>query len=158
MHFGLLNDDRDVSLERIDPYTSSADRDNWHSASQESGFATPGDVNSQYFSSEISDDRITVSPKIITPDNDGRDDVTSININLMDAGYSANIRIFDAQGRDVVVLKNNYLLGTENTLFWDGTKGNHELVDSGYYIIYIQLFDLKGNVQHFKKTVVVSSK
>lgn len=157
MHFGLLNEYKDVSLERIDPYAKSNDNENWHSASEASGFATPGEKNSQHLSGKISDMQVQVSPKVVTPNNDGQNDVAVVHINPGEAGYSANITVYDARGREVVLLKKNHLLGMNNKVFWDGTDEKRRVVRSGYYIIYLELFDLKGNIQHFKKTVVVSS-
>ncbi len=48
MHFPLLKDKKGVSLERISPAKPTNDINNWHSASESSGFATPTYQNSQY--------------------------------------------------------------------------------------------------------------
>lgn len=156
MHFGLIDNYQDVSLERIDPYKPSSDGTNWHSASEQQGYATPGERNSQYLQEGPSANDITITPKIITPNNDGKDDVAAIAFNFEKAGYAVNITIFDARGRKVALLVNNYLPGTSGRIFWDGTDENHQVVSSGYYILIIELFDLKGSKKHFKKTVVVS--
>jgi hypothetical protein len=156
MHFDLIDDSKDVSLERIDPYASAQNSGNWHSASEESGFATPGKKNSQHVEKGVSEDDIVVTPGIITPNNDGSDDVVSVAFQLGKPGYGVNITIFDAHGRKVLPLVNNYLPGTSGRIFWDGTDENSRVVPSGYYILMVEIFDLKGNKQHFKKTVVVS--
>jgi hypothetical protein len=47
-HFPLLSNREGVSLERIDPASPSQNPANWHSASTDAGYGTPGYVNSQF--------------------------------------------------------------------------------------------------------------
>lgn len=154
MHFALLNDVKGVSLERIDYNRLSSDKTNWHSAAEDVGFATPGYENSQFQKAEINDE-ITISPETFSPDNDGIDDVVNISYKFAEGGYVANIVIYDSKGRLTKNLLLNELLGTSGTFSWDGINENNEKSAIGIYIIYIETFNLKGEVKKFKKTCVL---
>ena len=154
MHFALLNDFKGVSLERIDYNRLSSDRTNWHSAAEDVGFATPGYENSQFHGVEITDG-ITISPETFSPDNDGIDDVVNISYQFSEAGYVANIVIYDSKGRLIKNLLLNELLGAKGTFSWDGINENNEKAAIGIYIIYVEAFKLNGDTKKFKKTCVL---
>ncbi|MCF8302657.1 MAG: lamin tail domain-containing protein [Bacteroidales bacterium] len=158
MHFPLLNDTEGVSLERIDPDKPASDRNNWHSASETVGFATPAYQNSQFMASETYEDKITIDPEIFSPDNDGYRDVLSIAYNFGQPGFTANVTIYDAQGRLVSHLLQNELLGTSGSFTWDGITNEREKAPIGIYIIYFEVFDVGGKVEKFKKTAVLAGK
>jgi len=156
MQLPLLNDSDGVALERINFERPTDDRTNWHSAAETYGFGTPAYKNSVYSESQQIDDPITVEPEVFSPDNDGRDDVLNINYIFAYPGYTANIVIFDQRGRKTRQLVNNELLGTEGTISWDGITDDNQKANIGIYIIYIEVFDLDGNVKNYKKTAVLA--
>ena len=100
-HFKLIDNAEGVSLERIDPSGISQDENNWHSAASTAGYGTPTYKNSQYKLLTAIDATIQATPKVFSPDNDGRDDITTIQYEVTESGYIANITIFDAAGRVV---------------------------------------------------------
>ncbi|MBE7441538.1 MAG: lamin tail domain-containing protein [Flavobacteriales bacterium] len=154
LHFALLNDTKGVSLERIDYNRPSNDNTNWHSAAEDVGFATPGYENSQFQKVEITDG-ISISPETFSPDNDGVDDMLNISYQFAEAGYVANIVIYDAKGRLIKNLLLNELLGTKGTFSWDGINENNEKAAIGIYVIYFEAFKLNGETKKFKKTGVL---
>jgi len=156
MHFALLNSEDGVSLERIDYDRPSNDETNWHSAAEDVGFATPGYENSQYLKANTDDGEITVSPLTFSPDNDGVDDVANIAYHFPSPGFVASIIIYDSKGRLIKNLIQNELLGTSGTFSWDGINENAEKARIGIYIIFVEAFDLDGNIKTFKKTVVLA--
>jgi hypothetical protein len=158
MHYPLLNSFEGVSLERINFERLTQDRTNWHSASSDCGFATPGFKNSQYSESSEMNDEITIEPEIFSPDNDGFDDIVNINYKFDSPGYSCSITIYDAQGRLINYLVRNELLGTEGTFSWDGRTTDNCKADIGIYVVYIEAFDMAGKVKKIKKVVVVGGK
>jgi len=158
MHFALLASNKGVSLERINYERPTSDKTNWHSASEVVGFATPAYENSQYNPQIDLDEKITIDPEIFSPDNDGYNDVTNISFNFDESGYVANIKIFDARGRLVKYHANNLLLGINQTITWDGLDDKNQKAPMGVYVVFIELFDLEGNVKQYKKSVVVASK
>ncbi|MDF2436023.1 MAG: hypothetical protein K0Q95_399 [Bacteroidota bacterium] len=158
MQFPLLNETKGVSLERIDFERPSQDYTNWHSAAETVGFATPGYKNSQYNDAGETSDAIEITPEVFSPDEDGMNDVENINYHFDTPGYVANVIIYDSKGRLVKNLIRNELLGINGTFSWDGITDEKEKARIGIYIIFTEVFDVKGNVKHFKKTCVLAGK
>ena len=154
-HFGLINDDEGVALERIDPNDSSQKQSNWHSAASTARYGTPAYKNSQYKQSNGVNATIEVSPKVFSPDNDGHDDIATISYRVTEPGYVANITIFDTNGRLVRYFVKNDLLGLKGSWNWDGLNENGQKLSVGSYIIYTEIFNLQGKKKQFKNTVVL---
>ncbi len=158
MHYPLLTDVKGVSLERIHFDRPTSDPTNWHSAAASVGYATPAYKNSQFGVVVQGEDPVTLSPDIFSPDNDGYNDVLNIAYKFSEPGYAANIMIYDARGRQVIYLVKNELLGTEGVFSWDGITEDNLKANVGIYIVYFEIFDVKGNVKKYKKTTVLGGK
>ncbi len=156
MHFQLLdNKGKGVSLERVNYNKPTEEVSNWHSASEYVGFATPAYKNSQYSENVNSKDKpITIEPYMFSPDNDGFEDYANINYKFEKPGYVATVIVFDAKGRKVKQIANNYLLAVEGTLSWDGLYENGKLAPAGTYLILFNVFDTEGNTKAYKLPVV----
>ena len=157
-HFKLIDNDEGISLERIDYNATTQQSGNWHSAATSAGYGTPGYKNSQYRMDAQASGDVTVSPKIISPDNDGMDDFATINYNFPEPGYVANISIFDAAGRVVRYLQQNALCGIKGNFRWDGLGEKFQKLPVGIYIFYTEVFNLKGKTMRFKNVVVLARK
>ena len=155
-HFKLISNDEGISLERIDPSGVSNDASNWHSAASTAGFGTPSYKNSQFRQAISINARVEVQPEIFSPDNDGRDDFAIIQYQLAEPGYVANIIIFDVNGRPVRYLARNATLGLNGHWNWDGLGDKGNKLPVGIYIIYTEIFNLKGKIKKFKNTVVLA--
>jgi hypothetical protein len=101
---------------------------------------------------------VSVLPQIFSPDNDGHDDFTAININVKEQGKIANAVIYDVAGRRVRYIMKNELLGANNRFLWDGYDDRAQKLGTGIYLIVTQVFDLKGNVSKYKNLVVLNSR
>ena len=101
---------------------------------------------------------ITISPEVISPDNDGQDDFLTIDYNFPEAGYVTNMTIFDAAGRRVRYLQRNALLGTKGYFRWDGLSDRSEKLPVGIYVLYTEVFNLQGKTKKFKHVVVIAKK
>ena len=157
MHFQLLDVTEGISLERINPDWQTNLRNNWHSAAETAGFGTPGRVNSQFSeNTPVHEESFALSPEIFSPDNDGTDDIASLSYNLSRQGFVANITVYDASGRVIHKIAQNYLLGTSGRLTWDGTRQEGTRCPPGIYLFYIEIFHPDGEVQKYKKSVVLS--
>ncbi|MEM9673259.1 MAG: lamin tail domain-containing protein [Bacteroidota bacterium] len=154
-HHPVLDDVRGVSLERIQWEAAVNDANNWQSAAQTAGFATPGYANSQASSEFTSQATISVEPKVFTPNQDSFQDYTQIHYRWEASGNVANVIIFNSQGRKVRHLAQNATLAEEGFLRWDGTNDSQQLVPMGYYIIYFEVFHTNGQVSVLKERVVV---
>lgn len=157
-HFGLIENKAGVSLERIDPSGPSQEKSNWHSASSTAGFGTPTYKNSQYKLNGSINASIEVIPKIFSPDNDGRDDITTIQYQLSESGFAANITIYNASGIPVRYLVKNANLGLKGYWNWDGLDEKGLKLPIGPYIIFSELYNLKGKKESFKNTVILARK
>lgn len=157
-HFKLIDNDEGVALERIDPARPSQGETNWHSAASTAGYGTPTYKNSQYKQSPGIVAMIQVSPKVFSPDNDGMDDIASIEYKMDAPGYIANITIFDAAGRPVRNLVRNGILGISDYWNWDGLDDKGKKLPVGTYILFTEIFNLQGRKERFKNVVVLARK
>jgi hypothetical protein len=157
-HFKLLDNTEGVSIERVDIDGLSQSADNWHSAASTAGYGTPGYKNSQSKSLQSIAATIEVTPKVFSPDNDGFDDITSIQYKIEQTGYVANVTIFDAAGRLVRNLVRNGTLGTSGYWNWDGLDDKGLKLSVGTYIIFTEIFNLQGKKDKFKNIIVLARK
>jgi len=157
-HFKLIDNAEGVALERIDPAGVSQDAANWTSSASTSGYGTPTYKNSQYKLLSSINAVIAVTPKVFSPDNDGRDDIATIQYKVAEPGYIANITIFDASGRPVRNLVRNGTLGLEGYWNWDGLDDKGLKLPIGTYIVFTEIFNLQGKKEKFKNAVVLARK
>ena len=157
-HFKLINDVEGISLERISYDVATQQSSNWHSAASSVGYGTPGYKNSQYRSGEELQGTISVSPEIVSPDNDGMDDFATISYQFPEPGYVANISIFDVAGRLVRYLQRNALCGIKGNFLWDGLGEKGQALSTGMYVFYTEVFNLNGKTKRFKNLIVLARK
>jgi hypothetical protein len=145
LHFELLSDTEGVSLERLNYDENSENTGNWHSASEASGFATPGYENSNSFEAGIIDGMFSLQNTTFSPNGDSEDDLLILNYETTKPGFISDIDIFDAHGRPVKKLERSLLLSVKGFVQWDGIneEGNRERV--GVYILYITGFHPDGD-------------
>jgi hypothetical protein len=159
MHFALIDDTKGVSLERINIFGPTNDANNWHSASAQVKYATPGYKNSNLTTIiDYADYSIKPDKKVFSPNGDGFEDFVLLNYLLEKPGYLATIKIFDADGFPVYDLANNFLLGTEGSIKWDGINTEGNIVKIGMYIVYCRLFHVDGDIIETKNVVVATQK
>ncbi len=154
--FKLLDDDEGVALERIDPAGPSQDETNWHSAASTAGYGTPTYKNSQYKQPAGVNATIELTPKVFSPDNDGLDDIATIQYKVGSPGFVANVTIFDAAGRPVRNLVSNGTMGLGGYWNWDGLNDKGVKLPVGAYIIFTEIFNLQGKKEKFKNTIVLA--
>lgn len=155
-HFSMVQDKEGVSLERLNVNAATNLPSNWHSAAATEGYATPGYQNSQSIATTSTTTTIQVTPKVITPNEDGYHDFTSVLYHFNTQGNIATITVFDMLGRQVKQIASNQSLSTEGFFTWDGTSHTGDKVRSGRYVIAFSLFNPTGKTQLFKEDVVVS--
>jgi flagellar hook assembly protein FlgD len=68
----------------------------------------------------------------------------------------ANITIFDASGRRVRYLQRNALFGTKGNFTWDGLGDKNQPLAKGVYVVFTEVFNLKGKTKQFKIPVVLT--
>ena len=155
MHYSLLSGYEGISLEKVRINGLSADRSQWHSASEVSGWGTPGAPNSVLSEETESRGRVLFSSTRITPDNDGNEDFLVIDLALTGPGNIISVTVFDETGNFVKKIADNMLAGPEAFIVWNGTADDEKLVDTGIYIILITVFDDTGKTRKWKKVCTV---
>ena len=154
----LLENVNGVSLERIHPDGSSRDKNNFHSAAEAVGFATPGYQNSQFSAIPSFGGEIKIQPEVFSPDQDGFDDVLFINYQFDTPGFIGTLRIFDQEGRLVKTIANSELLATSGRYSWDGTNNNSEKSRIGIYVLFFEVFNTAGDTKSFKEPIVLGGR
>lgn len=150
-HLSLIDDTENKTLERINPEGASSSSSNWHTAAETIGFGTPGKINSQYQSGNISS-TFGTTESIFSPDNDGFQDVLLFQYNF-DIGMIGTLKIFDNQGREVHTLFSSELLGQQGSFTWDGVTANNQKAPIGIYIAVMEAFSVDGGGKQFAKRV-----
>lgn len=158
MHYSLLSTHDGVSLEKKNPAAGSEEKANWHSATQSSGWGTPGAKNSVYDEMTQVNDEIALSTTRITPDNDGNDDFLTISFRLNGTGNVLSVMIYDETGSSVRKLASNLYAGPETSLIWDGTADDGSPVRTGIYIVLITRYNDAGKTSQWKKVCTVVRK
>ena len=157
-HFALISNPEGISLERIHPGARSQDPSSWHSAASTAGYATPTAVNSQYSNPIPGTTMIHCSPGLFSPDNDGRDDIATIQYTMPEPGYVANITIYDMAGRAVRYLVRNASLGRSGQWYWDGLGEAGKFLPAGPYIVAAECFNLQGKTFRARQVLVLARK
>lgn len=159
MHSRLLHSTEGVTLERRSLSSPTQSANNWYSAasttalSDDSGWGTPTDRNSQSKEFLFVSSDWSVDLAVFSPDGDGYNDLLDIEYNLSLSDLSANLTIFDAQGRPVRHLLKSALLGTHGNIVWDGTDDQGKRCQRGSYVILVEAFNTRGVSQVSKLTV-----
>ena len=157
-HFPLLENTDGVSLERIHANGSSNAKNNWHSAAEAYGFASPGMKNSQDLQGEMAGD-FSLSHSIISPDNDGMDDVIAFHYEMLEPGMLGTLTVYDDEGREVKKILNNELLGMFGSATWDGMTKDQHKANVGIYVAVFEAFSLNGqSAVNKRKAFVVASR
>jgi hypothetical protein len=156
MQFSMLSSLDGVSLERINYNEQGIN--NWHSASESSGFGTPTYQNSQFRTQGQSSGSISLENEIFSPDNDGYQDLLGIQYELEVGTIISSMVIYDAVGNKIKVLEQNFLAGGSGTLYWDGLDDQNQKAPIGVYIIFVETLNAQGNVERFKLKTTLAGK
>lgn len=153
-HYALLNDNDGKSLERITFGGEMNNPDNWHTASENVDWGTPGYQNSQ-FAMPTSLGDVSLDPQLFSPDNDGYNDVLTINFDLTGTDNVVDVTVYDNQGRPIRQLKDNYFMGQTGTIFWDGINDGGSKAAIGTYIILVSVRNEVGEETLYKLVAVL---
>jgi len=138
-HFTLLNDYDGKALERINPLNASQDKSNWQTASQTSGFATPGNENSHvYKTTNQSDNSVFLTSSVLSPDNDGVDDLLELNFNLDENNVTSTVTIYHPNGEPVKHWLKNEFIGKGDKRHWDGIDNKGQRIKTGMYLLVVE--------------------
>lgn len=157
MHFALIGDEEGKSLERGTFDGGMNNAEIWHTASENVEWGTPGYLNSQILYPAV-DGTVTLSPEIFSPDNDGYQDVLTIQLDLETTDNIINIEIYDSRGRRIKELKDNFFTGNSALFTWDGSTDENTKATIGSYILLITVTHADGSKSQYKEVCVVGGK
>lgn len=66
--------------------------------------------------------------------------------------------VYDTSGHARVRLLNNAMPGVSETIRWNGEDETGSLLPPGPYVVLLELFDMKGGAETYKKAVVLTRK
>lgn len=155
-HFSLIADTEGISLERISTLEDSNNNNNWKSAAETVGFATPGYENSQS-RVIVSAGSISVSPEVLTPNNDGQADYCQIDFNLTQQAMTVSINVYTLGGHLVKAVANNSIISPNGFFTWDGTNQQGGMLPTAHYIIISEVITSDGKTLHFRNKIVVAN-
>lgn len=154
-HLIFISDDEGVSLEKVSPLLPSGVISNWHSASENCNWGSPGMANSVMLPANDESDGVTLSAERVSPDGDGYEDVVSVNVFPGGEDNVVSIKIYSDRGVMVQTLADRFYAGCGARFIWDGTACNNEQLSSGLYLISITVYNATGEVKHWKKVCAV---
>lgn len=153
MHSPMVRNPKGVSLERVSFTSPINDSRFWKSASQQSGFATPGYKNSQQLVETESFADLHVYPKTFSPNNDGFNDFVQIHFQLDKNNYIGSLFVADLSGNKVKTIASSELLPDSGFYVWDGTDKSGRKVSMGIYVIIFELFHPETGKKVLKTSV-----
>ena len=154
-HHSLITTKDGVSLERLNVDMPTNDPNNWTSAAEVQGYATPGKPNSQKVAIRHTSE-IVIDPKIFSPLSPGQPHFTQIIFSFPSSNNVLDIAIYNPNGLLVKKLRSNSISGAAGAVTWDGTDEDFRRVPMGPYIIAISNLNATGQIQKWLETVVVA--
>lgn len=154
-HFSYLNDVEGIALERLSPLRYGTEQANWASSSAQDNYGTPGYENShkdQPGGQEV----LNISPQVIVPNADGRDDFTTVTLNMSENAV-ATLRIYNLYGMEIRMLANNTAVAGKEYFTWDGTDAHGIAVPLGHYIIVADVVLENGRTASYRAKMVVGT-
>lgn len=158
LHLAFINDLNGVALERISFTSPTNETTNWTSAAESENFGTPGYENSATTEPNNNESVLSVFPEIFSPDQDGYNDILSINYNFGVSGNVGDISIYSPRGILVKQLVNNYAFAPNGSISWNGEDELGRRAEIGIYVVVCELYDAKGNSEIHKTTCVLGGK
>jgi len=134
------------AIERVNNMIGGCDSTDWVISTKG---GTPGYPNDALFWRNVSKPEIEIGPVPFTPDQDGKDDLLSIKLNLP-ASFSVNLCIYDFRGRKVRCFNGS----ASKQYFWDGKADNGKTVQCGPFFVVAELTSTKGTTLLRKKGIL----
>lgn len=156
-HHWLLGDTKGVALERLRAEVSGLLPENWMSAAETSGFATPGCENSHAYPAlqERQEEWFVLTPPLVTPNNDGTNDFTVLTWGDRLDGFVCSMAVYDERGRKVRQLCRQMLLGAGGNLRYDAVDDGGRVLRAGIYAVLVELLRPDGKIKRLRYVLAV---
>jgi len=151
MHMIFISGTEGVALEKVSPALSSDVSGNWHSASQASGWGTPGAPNSVTVIPADRANGLALSSSRISPDGDGYEDLVSVGVFPEGEDNIITVTVFNDRGYIVRRLAERHAAGAGAQFIWDGTSDSGARLPAGLYMIMAESFNAAGSSRRWKE-------
>src|SRR5690606_12959050 len=94
LHHPLLRNSKGVSIERLSTQSPVNLASNWHSASANEEYATPGRKNSQLLTEDLHGEMIAIEPEVFDPEGSNGNTFTTIKYQLTQTGWTGTFKIY----------------------------------------------------------------
>jgi hypothetical protein len=152
MHLSFINQKEGVSLEKINPFIIGFEPNNWSSAAEDYGFASPCRQNSQYRKSNQSGD-FNLDEPYFSPDGDGISDIMGFSYQSEEVRALGKLLIYNQEGILVKQICNSLVLANRGELSWTGEDQNGKKAPIGIYlacwIVYAEDGSAKQSIKSF---------
>jgi len=155
MHYPLLASVSGVSLERISFNRETQNANNWKSAAEGVGFATPGYQNSQFSNNNTFEDVLKIVPEVFSPNQTGNFDYVELHCHFEESENRVSIMIFDRHGNLIKTIANNQICALNEVFLWDGVSEKNYRVPPDLYIVKMEYWNLNTKRKTIRKTVGV---
>ncbi|MCF8226505.1 MAG: lamin tail domain-containing protein [Bacteroidales bacterium] len=156
LHQELIESSSGIALERIRSGPCTQPGNCWTSAAASAGFGTPGKVNSQHISPGFESEEILhLDPPVISPDNDGFEDIMMIRVGIGEGDKLYDLFITDMDGYVIKYLVGRGNPGSDDWFIWKGEDGESNMVLPGIYIIHARIMSTAGTYTARKPCAVI---
>jgi hypothetical protein len=155
MHYSWLTNVEGRSLERKRFSVSGFDANNWASASDNIGKASPTGQNSQFVGQDkTSSARFWLSNRLIKPLEEDNNSSMEINYNIEGETVFMNVKLFSVSGAFISEVMQGISIRNSGKIKWD-LANNKQLVPAGTYILSIECYTENGKNQQYKLPFMV---
>jgi len=151
MHMIFLSGTRGVALEKVIPGSASDVQSNWHSATGNCNFGTPGAPNSVMIDDSSEEEGLSLSSGRISPDGDGFEDVVSVGVFPGGEENVISVTVFNDRGYPVRRLAERVTAGAGASFAWDGLTDNGARLPAGLYMVIAESINTAGSSRRWKK-------
>ena len=149
-HINWIKDIEGRSLERRKFYAETNIRENWSSATDDIGKASPTGKNSQFTnSSENKNVSFWLSKDVYYPSKENSDNNLELNYNIESITAFIRIKVFDVNGLYIGNIANEKSIRNTGIVSWDfSVEGSR--IGSGTYILSVECYSENGVNQYYK--------
>lgn len=150
LHYSWMDEIEGRSLERKRMYHLEDNSQNWASASDNIGRASPTGKNSQFSEEdeEINKD-FWLSNNLLKPLLDGSKSALEINYNIEGETVFMNVKVFSVSGAFISEVMHGLSVRNSGMVKWD-LANNGSLVPAGTYVLSIECYSENGKNQQYK--------
>lgn len=150
-HYPYLDENKGVSLERLDAGAPGTDRANWFSASAASGGATPGAKNSSSVSQPAeAAGKFSLTTAAGYSEISGGPVPVVVSYRFEEAGWFLRMHMYNSAGQPVREIFPFGLASTEGVICWDGLDEEQGRVPDGIYLAVADYYHPSGKRGRWK--------